>query len=114
MEQETIQKPAQVKEKTKSENPMRSIFIEKVLLSAGGIDTNLEKAAKLLELLSGRKAQIISSTKRIPDFGVRPGLKVGARVTLRGKQAVEVIKRLLGAVNNELREKQVSENHFSF
>ena len=102
-----------IKEKS-GENKMRLIFIEKILLSAGGVDKDLEKAARLLNLLSGKKTQIISSTKRIPDFGVRPGLEVGARVTVRRKEATDLLKRLLGALDNILREKQVSENHFSF
>lgn len=95
-------------------NPMRNPFIEKVLLSAGGTADNLEKAKKLLEFLSGKKAQIIASHKRIPDFGVRPGLEVGTRVTLRGKPAIEMLKRLLGGIENNLLKKQISQNHFSF
>ncbi len=98
----------------KSENPMRKISIEKVLLSAGGKDKELEKAQKLLALLSGMKVQIVASTKRIPDFDVRPGLEVGARVTLRGKKALELLRRLLGAIDNIISRKQLSENHFSF
>lgn len=96
------------------ENPMRKIKIEKVLLSAGATGDNLQKAKKLIELISGRKAQIITSSKRIPDFGVRPGLEVGTRITMRGEKAIELLKRLLTAVNNTLKKKQVSSNHFSF
>ena len=57
-------------ENKSSENPMRSIFIEKVVLSAGATGPDLEKAKKLLDLLSGRKSQIITSSKRIPDFDI--------------------------------------------
>lgn len=102
------------KQKLKQDNPMRSFFIEKIILSAGGVDKELEKSKKLLEILSGMKAQIIASTKRIPDFNVRPGLEVGTRVTLRGEKALELLKRLLGALDNTLSRKQVSDNHFSF
>lgn len=96
------------------ENPMRKIRIEKVLLSAGATGDDLQKAKKLLEFISGRKAQIQASQKRIPEFDVRPGLEVGTRVTLRGAEAIALLKRLLGALDNELKKKQVSENHFSF
>jgi|SRR3989344_4235126 len=96
------------------ENPMSSFQIEKVILSAGAVDKELEKAVKLLNLLSGMKSQIVASSKRIPDFGVRPGLEVGTRVTLRGEKAIALLKRLLGAIDNELSEKQISDNHFSF
>lgn len=98
----------------KSENPMRKIKIEKVLLSAGATGDDLAKEKKLLEIVSGSKAQILASARRIPEFDVRPGLEVGTRITLRGKKAVEMLKRLLGAVSNEVKKKQVSENHFSF
>ena len=99
---------------TMKENPMRKIKISKVLLSCGATDKNLEKAKKLLELISGKKAQIIASQKRIPNFNVRPGLEVGTRVTLRKKGAVELLKRLLEAIDNTLILEQVSDNHFSF
>lgn len=95
-------------------NPMREIFIEKIILSASGVDKELEKAKKLLELLSGMKSQIIASQKRIPDFNVRPGLEVGVRVTMRGEKAIQLLRRLLAAEENKLRQKQVSQNHFSF
>ncbi|MEK6855580.1 MAG: 50S ribosomal protein L5 [Nanoarchaeota archaeon] len=96
------------------ENPMRIIKIEKVILSCSGKDENLAKSKKLLEILSSRKAQIIASFKRIPDFDVSPGQEVGARVTMRGASGVEMLRRLLGAVDNALKSKQISDNHFSF
>ena len=98
----------------KSENIMRSPYIEKVVISAGATGDDLVKASKLLEMLSGRKVQIMQSTKRIPDFGVRPGLEVGVRVTLRKKEGVDLLKKLLCALDNTLKKQQFSENHFSF
>lgn len=100
--------------KIKSANPMRNIFIEKVVLSAGAVGQDLEKAKKLLEIISGMKAQIIKSNKRIPDFDVTPGLEVGTRTTLRGRKAIDLLSRLLGAIDNVLKKKQISQNHFSF
>jgi len=97
-----------------SDNPMKEIKIEKVLLSASGQKDDLMKAKKLLEYLSQKKVQVISSSKRIPDFGVSPGMEVGTRVTIRGEDAENILRRLLGALNNIVRKKQVSENHFSF
>lgn len=102
------------KSSQKTENPMKKIRIEKIILSIGGTADALEKGRKLLEFLSGMKPQVIASVKRIPDFGVRPGLKVGTRVTIRGKKALALLRRLLGALDNTLSKKQVSPNHFSF
>lgn len=95
-------------------NLMREIKIEKVLLSAGGKGSDLAKAKKLLEILSGKKAQIIASKRRIPSFGVSPGVEVGTRVTLRKEEALAILKRFLGAIENILNRKSVSKNHFSF
>lgn len=116
IKQEVKPKAKKVKKERESwvQNPMRAIRIEKVILSCGGIDKDLEKAKKLLELMSKMKAQVIASRKRIPDFGVRPGLEVGVRVTLRGDSAIELLRRLLGAMDNLLKRKQVSQDHFSF
>lgn len=98
------------------ENAMRKIKIEKVTLSCGATGNDLERAKKLLELLSKRKIQVIAAgpKRRIPAFNVKPGLELGVRVTLRGKEATEVLSRVLGAVSNELKESQISENSFSF
>src|SRR3989338_2364969 len=101
-------------QKVEKNNPMKNFSIQKIVLSAGATGDSLVKARKLLEMVSARKAQVVESSKRIPDFGVRPGLEVGTRVTLRGKPAVELLKRLLGAIDNKLKKKQISDNHFSF
>ena len=95
---------------------MREIKLEKVVLICGATGPNLEKSQKLLELISGKKAHIIKagSKRRIPDFGVKPFLPLGTRVTLRGKDAFEILKPLLGAIDNRLNEKQISDNSFSF
>lgn len=96
------------------ENIMRKIKLEKVILSCGGTEDKLEKSVKLLSLLTGKKIKQVESTKRIPSLGVRPGLKTGCVVTLRGEEAEKLLKRLFGAVDNRIDPKQISENHFSF
>ncbi len=96
------------------ENPMRKIKIEKVVLSIGAKGEEIEKACKLLEILTGRKPLKTKAKKRIPTWEVRPGLEIGAIVTLRRKEATEQLKKLLGAINNTLKEKQIQKNHFSF
>lgn len=94
---------------------MEEIRIDKIILSAGATGDGLVKSKKLLEMLTdGRKAQIIKSNKRIPDFGVRPGLEVGTRITLRGVTAFETLKRMLAAIENTLSSDNIEENHFSF
>ena len=95
------------------ENIMRTIKIEKVVLSVGGTAEDLEKGFKLLELLTGKKPAKMKSKKRIPSLGVRPGLEIGAVVTIR-KDMNEILKKMLLAEGNVLKKKQMSENNFSF
>lgn len=97
----------------KKENPMREIKIEKVVLSVGGTGDYLNRGHKLLEIISKKKPSKTTSRKRIPTFGVRPGLETGTVVTLR-KDAEEILKRLLISIENKLKTKQISENNFSF
>ena len=100
--------------KDKGNNPMREIKIEKVILSVGATGDNLEKGIKLLKLLSeGRKPVKTVSHKRIPTWSVRPGLQLGGMVTMR-KDAKKVLKRMLIAIDNILKKKQISQNNFSF
>ena len=101
------------------ENKMREIFIEKLTLNCGtgGPGDKLEKSLKLLAKLSDMKPV---STKagpntRIPTWGVRPGLELGCRVTVRGKKAAELLKQLLDAKKKELKESSFDDHgNFSF
>ncbi len=97
----------------KTENPMREIKIEKVVLSVGGIGEDLEKGVKLLEVLTGKKPSRRRSKKRIPALGVRPKLEIGAMVTIRKNPEI-ILRKMLAAIDNKLKEKQISQNTFSF
>jgi large subunit ribosomal protein L5 len=99
---------------TKKQNIMQEFKLEKVVLNVGGTADKLEKGAILLEKISGKKAIKIKATKRIPTWQVRPGLEVGAKVTIRGKDAENMLKRLLPALDNTLKEKQIQDNFLSF
>jgi large subunit ribosomal protein L5 len=96
------------------DNKIREIEIEKVVLAIGALGESLEKAAKLLNIVSGMKATKTKARKRIPAFGIRPGLEIGCKVTMRGKKAEEILKKLLTVKNNELKAKQINDEDFSF
>lgn len=98
----------------KTENIMRTPRLEKVVLNCGGTEDKFEKGLKLLGILTKKKVKQVVSNKRIPAFGVRPGLKTGSCVTLRGQEAEKMLKRLFGAVNNKIKAKKITINHFSF
>jgi len=95
------------------EKDTRKIKIEKVVLSVGATGDLLERGFKLLKMLSGKQPVKTKSKKRIPSLGVRPGLEIGTMVTLREKPE-EILKKMLLAIDNTLKRKQISENNFSF
>ncbi|MDP4012771.1 MAG: 50S ribosomal protein L5 [Candidatus Nanoarchaeia archaeon] len=98
-------------------NKMQQIRVEKITLNmgTGGPGEELEKALKLLNLLTGKKPVEAKSNKRIPTWGVRPGLSVGARVTIRGAEAIELLKRLLKSTANSLPETKFdNQGNFAF
>ena len=97
----------------KTENIMRNVKIEKVILGVGGIGDELEKGVKLLKFLTNRIPSKRKSSKRIPELEVRPGLFVGAIVTIR-KDFDGILKKLLSSVDNTLKKSQIGENGFSF
>jgi len=96
---------------------MKNIMVEKVTLNIGVGEPGdrLDKAVKLLESITEAKAVQTKAKKRIPTWSIRPGLAIAAKVTLRKEKAVNVLKRLLGAVNNELKNKSFdNEGNISF
>ncbi|MCK5025233.1 MAG: 50S ribosomal protein L5 [Nanoarchaeota archaeon] len=93
-------------------NQMRKIRIAKVTLNIGvGKDMNkLEKGILLLKAITGIAPVKTITSKRIPSWGLRPGLPIGCKITLRKEKAVEVLKRLLEAKDNMLSESQFDAN----
>ena len=94
---------------------MREIEIEKMILHCGATEEKHEKSVKLLEKITDKKIQSVTSTRRIPAFGISPGKKSGCKVTIRDKkQIIELLKRFFASLDNELSGKQVTENQFCF
>lgn len=95
---------------------MREILIDKVVLNVGtGPDQQkIDKAKLLLQKLTKRKPIETAAKKRVEEWGIRPGLKIGAAVTLRGKEAEEMLKRALAAIDNKLSSSKIGNGTFSF
>lgn len=85
-------------------NKMKDIRIEKITLNlgTGGPGDPLEKALKLLHNISKMKPVETKAKKRIPTWNIRPGLSIGAKVTLRGNRAEDLLKRLFEAKKNRI------------
>lgn len=84
---------------------MRQINIEKVTLNigAGKDQAKLEKGMKLIKNIVGRPPVKTFTNKRIQEWGLRPGLPIGCKLTLRKSKAVEILKRVLDAKDNTLK-----------
>jgi len=98
-------------------NKMNQVRLEKITLNVGTGEAGekLEKRIKILQQLSGKKVVKTLAKKRIPTWNVRPGMEIGAKVTLRGKNALETLKKLLKAKNNKLNPKNFdASGNFSF
>ncbi len=93
-------------------NPMKSIRIGKVTLNigAGKDQARLERGMVLLNAIADATPVKTTTNKRIQEWGLRPGLPIGCKLTLRKNKAIKMLPRLLDAVENRLREKQFDGN----
>ena len=87
-------------------NAMREIKVEKVTLNIGAGKDNikLEKGIKLLKNLTEGVPVKTFTNKRIPEWGLRPGLPIGCKITLRKEKVKGIIPRLLDAKEFMLKE----------
>ncbi|USN45962.1 MAG: 50S ribosomal protein L5 [Candidatus Woesearchaeota archaeon] len=86
-------------------NPMTEIKVSKLTLNigAGRDEQVLKKGMKLIKNLTGIEPVKTITQKRIASWGLRPGLPVGCKLTLRGEEALKMIPRLLSAKSHELK-----------
>lgn len=93
-------------------NPNKEIRIEKITLnfSAGKDQKQLEKGVKLLKHVTGITPIKTVTQKRIANWGLRPGLPIGCKITMRKNKANEILKKLLAAKQNNLKETQFDKN----
>ncbi len=63
----------------------------------------LKKALKLLKNIAGVEPVQTITKKRLAAWGLRPGLPIGAKITLRGDQVYELVSRLLAAKDKKIK-----------
>jgi len=99
-------------EKMWAEEPMKRPYIEKVVanIGVGSSGERMQPALKLLQKLTNKKPVQTYSKKKIPAWGLRLGLPIGAKVTLRDKEAKEFLTRSLGAVDKVLKDSNFDKN----
>ena len=88
---------------------MKQIRLVKLTLNigAGKEQAVLERGVALIKQITGVEPVKTITQKRIPGWGLRPGLPIGCKITLRGEEASKLAKRLLVAKSNTL-----SKNNF--
>ena len=89
-------------------NQMQQLRIEKITLNigAGKDQSKLDKGIVLIKAITGIDPIKTITSKRIPGWGLRPGLPIGCKLTLRKEKALEILKRLLEAKDKKLIESQ--------
>jgi len=107
-----MEKQKSAKKGEKSGNPMRRIKIEKITLNigAGNDQTKLDKGVKLIKNITHMNPVKTVTNKRIPTWGLRPGLPIGCKLTLRGESATKLLARLLEAKDKTLRRSNFDNN----
>ncbi len=87
-------------------NPMKEIKIAQISLNIGSgkDEEKLKKGLKLLKKIANQEPIKTTTKKRIPGWGLRPGLNIGCKVTIR-KNTDEMLKKLLAARENTLSQK---------
>ncbi len=90
-----------------TESPMKKITLEKVVLNMGVGKSGdaIEIAKKALNQISGKKSCSRAAKETQRDFGIRKGEPIGASVTVRGKDAEALLKRLLESKGDIVKEK---------
>lgn len=83
---------------------MRRPGIEKVVVNigVGEAGERLNKAQQVLKMLTGQEPKITISSTTNRDLGIRKGMAIGCKVTLRGERAADFLKRALWIRQNKV------------
>jgi large subunit ribosomal protein L5 len=84
---------------------MRKLRIDKVTVNMGVGEggERLAKAEALLEKLTEQKPTKTYAKSTNPTFGIRKGLPIGCKVTLRGERAEKFLERALQAIGRKIK-----------
>jgi large subunit ribosomal protein L5 len=90
-------------------NVMQVPKLEKIVINMGLGDTKdnakgLDSAVDDLTIIAGQRPVVTVAKKSVANFKVREGMKVGAKVTLRGDRMYEFADRLLSVALPRVRD----------
>ena len=100
-----------------ADNPLREIRVEKVTLNmgVGEAGDELKRAAQIMQLVSNAKPVNCQCKVKQPTWGIRLGLPIGIKATLRGQPAVDFLEKAFAAKDKKLRKKSFDKNgNFGF
>ncbi|MHC1625024.1 MAG: 50S ribosomal protein L5 [Methermicoccaceae archaeon] len=91
--------------KPKDANPMRGLKVDKIVvhMCTGESGQMLVNAETILSQLTGRKPIRSMAKKTLPAFEIRKNEPISIRVTLRGKEAEEFLRKSLAIVEREIK-----------
>ena len=100
--------PALMK-KFEFKSPMQIPKLDKIVINVGAGDAKenskvIESVIADLTLISGQKAVPTYAKKSVANFKLREGMKIGAKVTLRGDKMYEFVDRLFNFALPRLRD----------
>ena len=109
--------PALMK-KFEYKSPMQIPKIEKIVLNIGAGDAKdnakvIDNIMADLETITGQKAVPTFARKSVANFNIREGMKIGAKVTLRGEKMYEFMDRFFNLALPRVRDfKGINPNAF--
>jgi len=87
------------------QNKMQTVRVEKITINigVGQAGEELKKAEEILRKITNAKpVQTICKIKQ-PTWGIREGLPIGVKVTIRGKKALDFLKNAFNAKDKQLK-----------
>ncbi len=90
-----------------TESPMKKISLDKIVLNmgVGKSGDEIEIAKRALDQITGKKSCSRNAKETQRDWGVRKGEPIGVSVTVRGEDAIALLKRLLDAKGDTVKGK---------
>ncbi len=95
-----------------AESPMKQIRIEKITVNMGVGKTGEEhkRAMEIMQKITGTKPVQTMCRVKIPAWGIREGLAIGCKVTMRKAKAEAFLKSALQAKDKTLAKKSFDKN----
>ncbi len=98
-----------LQEKFKYSNVMEIPKIEKIVINvgAGEAKDNSKVISSILEdlsIITGQKPVVCTARKSVANFKIREGMKIGAKVTLRGDKMYEFLDRFFNLALPQVRD----------